>query len=169
MQIPAETAEALLQAFGVSRATRAYDRWRKPQGFDLADFDEVLFESPAVIVLDWRCCLADEASDFAAAFERCGFPLVFEELDDESLVLRSHDGSTRPIPAGQADDSDLEAAFREIQKCLPEGIEIRRSPENEGSDTSVFAVLRRSDWDVAEGVAPEVVAHFFCQLSQAES
>jgi len=165
VQIPTETAAALLQAFGIPRATRAYDRWKKPYGFDLADFDEVLFESPAVIVLDWRCSLADEASDFAEAFERCGFPLVLEELEDESLVLRLPDGSARGLPMGHEEDRDLEATFREIQKFLPRGIEIRRSPDNEGSDTFVFAVLGRGDWDLAESVAPEVVAHFFSDLA----
>lgn len=163
MQISFEVAEGLLLAFGVSRATRAYDRWKKPYGFDLVDFDEVLHESPAVFSIDWREHIADVLPDLVPAFKRCGFALDYEErADGDGLRLRGADGSVRDVVMNE--EADFDRPLRVIQEGLPSGVEIRRSPENEGCDTAVYAVLRSDDWRRAEELAPGVVSHFFVPL-----
>tara|TARA_R110002072_G_scaffold150258_1_gene298546 strand:+ start:1780 stop:2310 length:531 start_codon:yes stop_codon:yes gene_type:complete len=168
-RISAEVAEALLLAFGVAGATPAYDRWKRPFGFDLKDFDEVLYESAAVIVLDWRASLIDELPELLGAFERCGFPLDYEERGEDVLVLKAADGSLSEIRvAGSEEDAGFDQAFVAIQRCLPQGVEVRRSPNNEGSDTFVYAVLPSGAWERAESLAGDVVAHFFEPLPVRE-
>jgi hypothetical protein len=55
----------VLLAFGIDERTREYDRWIKDEGgpgagFDLDDFNEVLFDSPFILNVDWCDVLQED-------------------------------------------------------------------------------------------------------------
>src|SRR5262245_60537360 len=81
-RIPIETAHTILATFGITKPTRAYERWVKPDGFDVKDFGDVLYESPFVFTVDWRAWLKEELETIAIALEKLGQSLRVE-LDEE--------------------------------------------------------------------------------------
>lgn len=44
-RISIDVAHRFLATFGITKPTKAYERWVKPNGFDLDDFHTVLFHT----------------------------------------------------------------------------------------------------------------------------
>lgn len=77
-RIPIEIAHKILATFGITSPTRAYERWVKNDGFDLKDFDEVLYESPFIFIVDWHACLQDELETIRDSLARLDVHLDLE-------------------------------------------------------------------------------------------
>lgn len=163
-RIPLDVAHKVLAAFGITRPTRAYERWVKEDGFDLKDFDAVLFESPFVFCIDWRAWLQEELESIAKALAPLGIQLVVEldETGESGVVSCGID--RRAEIAYRPNDGDLDAVFRALQVVVPDNIEFRMSPDNAGSDTAVYAVLPKQEWAELEREAPKVIQQFFVKL-----
>jgi hypothetical protein len=161
-RIPLEVAHQILATFGISKPTRAYERWVKPDGFDLRDFDSVLFESPFIFVIDWRDALDEVLDRVVQALSELNVDLVIDlDEDGESGFLGSGPTRRAPVAYRPSDDSGLESVFRSLQSVVPDTVEFRESTDNEGSDTSVFAVLPRDEWQDLERLAPDVMRSLF--------
>jgi len=57
--IPLDDAHGVLSVFGVGPSSREYQRWRRDDGFRQVDFEGILNESSAVLVVYWREWLQD--------------------------------------------------------------------------------------------------------------
>jgi hypothetical protein len=164
--IPLEVAHRILGTFGITKPTKAYNRWVKEDGFDLKDFAAVLFDSPFIFILDWRGELGDLEA-VTGALEKLGVRLVLDLNDDgDSGWVSVGSGHRAPVAysANVDDVSDWESVCLAIQSVVPATIEFRSSPDNDDGDTCVFAVLPQDEWADLERIAPEAVHHFFQKL-----
>lgn len=164
-RIPLEIAHKILATFGITSPTRAYERWVKNDGFDLKDFDEVLYESPFIFIVDWRACLQDELETIRDSLARLDVHLDLElDSDGESGHVVAY-GQRHAIAYHPNDDSDFDNVMRKLQTVVPDNIEFRASPHNGESDTALYAVLPQDEWADLESIAREVIKYFFAPLS----
>jgi hypothetical protein len=166
--IPFSVAHPILEAFGISKRTRAYDRWEKPDGFALADFGEVLSpDSPRIFHIDWRDTLADALKGFETAVCSLDFELEYVVTEDESSAsFRLAGREWRHITySPRDDDGDYGLIARAFSAALPEELELRAGRTNGGSDSGSYALLTRASWKEILLVDERVVSHFFVPMS----
>ncbi len=166
--IPFSVAHPILEAFGISKRTRAYDRWAKPDGFALADFGEVLSpDSPRIFHIDWRDTIADALKGFETALCDLDFQLEFVTAEDESSASFRLAGRewchVRYSPKDDEGDYDLIA--KAFSSALPEELEMRAGRYNAGSDSGSYALLTRALWKEIMLADESVVSHFFVPMS----
>ena len=163
-RVSIEAANKILGTFGV-KESRKYERWLKEYGFDLKDFDSVLFESPFIFIIDWRASLEEELERVVDALGQLDVQLELEldEDGDSGFVVC---GDKRAKVAYRPNDTEsFDPVFRALQSVVPTNIEFQSSPLSEGSDTYVYAVLPADEWaDLRTGSTKEIVEYFFCAL-----
>lgn len=164
-RIPLDQAEHILATFGITRPTPAYERWVKPDGFDLKDFDSVLFDSPLVVGVDWREPLGPALEAVKMALDRLGVSLrIVPRVDPaklgEAAVLSCGGGPEAVVSHGREDDN-LDGVVRGIQSVVPPELEFRAWSGNAGRDSWAYAVLPRDEWADLERRSPETIASLF--------
>ncbi len=163
-RIPMDTAHKILATFGITKPTRAYERYVKSDGFDVNDFSDVLFESPFIITVDWRGWLQEELETIATALKELGQPLSFH-LDEEgnygSVEANGRKAMVKYVPN---DEDDFDAVVKAVQTVISPSIEFRESPGNRGSDSWTYAVLPKDEWAELQNVAGPVVSYFFVPM-----
>jgi hypothetical protein len=165
-RVPLETAHELLVAFGITRSTQKYERWVKDDGFDLKDFDEVLFESPFIYIIDWRAWLQEELETISSSLVRLGVQLRLELDADGEAGYVACDDRRAPVAYRPSDGAAFDDVIQAVQSVVPQSIEFRASPGNGGGDTLVYAALPTDSWTTIESVAPDVVRYFFVPLAR---
>lgn len=134
-RIPLEVAHQILATFGINSPTAAYERWVKKDGFDLQDFESVLYESPFVITLDWRAWLQEELETIADALSRLDLTLD-RELNEDGEEGDVVCGERRARVVYRATDgSDFDDVIRAAQRVVGDRVQFRAAPTNDGSDT----------------------------------
>lgn len=168
-RIPLETAHKILATFGITRPTRAYERWMKEDGFVLKDFDAVLFESPFIFVIDWRCYLRDELGRIIEALARLDVQIRLDLNEEgESGFVASPDGKRAGVAYRPVDGPDFDEVIQALQEVVPEHIEFRADPGNHDCDTWNYAVLPRDEWADLERLDSRAMRYFFVPLSPGE-
>jgi hypothetical protein len=167
--IPLDTAHQILATFGITSPTKAYERWVKDNGFDIKDFDSVLYESPYIFIIDWRDCLQEVLEDAAKSLGLLGVGLQLEFDEQGETGFVSCEGRRERVSYRPSDDSHLDEVFRSIQRVVPVNIEFRASNYNEGSDTRLYALLPRDEWHELEQLSQDVIAHFFGPLPERQA
>lgn len=165
-RIPLEIAHRILATFGITEPSPVYERRVKDDGFDIESFDDVLYESPFIFILDWRSNLQEELELVREALGRLEAVLELE-FDEEGNTGFVSDGKGRraPVKYVPADEDEMGAVFRALQSVAPANLEFRVSPHNEGSDGWIYAVLPRDEWRELEELAPRVIEYFFRPLA----
>jgi hypothetical protein len=166
-RVPLDIAHKILATFGITQPTRAYDRWVKRDGFDVKDFHEVLYESPFFFIIDWRASLQEELETIAEALSKLSVELNTELNEDGDSGLVACGDRRAAVAYAASDDSDLDGVLAALQTVVPQNIEFRASPENRGSDTSVYAVLPRDEWAELESSPKMSSTTSFFRLRQA--
>jgi hypothetical protein len=165
--IPFSVAHPLLEAFGITTRTRAYERWEKANGFLLEDFGEVLGpDSPRIFHIDWRDTVVDALKGFDRALASLGYKLEFTAVEDESgASFRISNGNWHEVHySPNGDDGNYALIARSFSFSLPEELELRAGRGNEGSDSGSYALLTRTTWKEIVQMDKSVVDHFFTQL-----
>jgi hypothetical protein len=169
-RIPLETAHTILATFGITGPTSAYERWVKEDGFDLRDFNEVLFESPFIFVIDWRCFLRDELETIVQVLARLDAQIRLDLNEDgESGFVASPDGKRARVAYRPVDGPDFDQVILALQAVVPEPIEFRADPGNHDCDTWSYAVLSRDEWEELERLDPRAIRYFFVPLRAGRS
>lgn len=166
-RLPLDAAHQILATFGITRSTRAYERWVKEDGFDLEDFECVLSESPFMITADWRSSLGEVLEDVMNSLDRRAVHLQIELNGDEASGYISLGSNRRVSVSYGTSDDDFDEVFRSLQSIVAPDLEFRSSAWNGGSDTSQYAVLSRGEWADLETVVPEVINHYFMPLPES--
>ena len=162
--IPLDVAHQVLEIFRITEPSNAYDRWVKPNGFELKDFDAVLFESLLVFSIDWRAWLQEELEDIAKGLAKLDIELELDlDEDGESGYIRC-DGKQAFVSHNPDNDLGFGPIIRSVQTIIPSTTQFQSSPSNDGGDTEIFAVLPVKDWLELESVASTVAEYFFRPL-----
>jgi hypothetical protein len=162
-RIPLDVAHKILATFGITKPTKAYERWVKEDGFDLKDFDAVLHSSPYQFIIDWKLCLEDELSDIAKTLKLLDVDLQFKVNDNEETGYVSCNGKQAAV-SYPPKSAQWERFIDPIQSVIPDNIQFRASPDNSGCDTGVFAVLPNDEWEELERISPEFLRYFLALL-----
>lgn len=165
MKIQTEIANEILANFGISRPSRNYERWHKGDHFLLDEFDEVLFESRYIFIIDWRAWFKEEMETIVSRLSDFGITLDVDFDEDGNEGVISCGGKSERIKYCPNDDDDFEDVIRALGRISPNQVEFRSSPFNEGSDTWIFAVNGPDEWKEVDEIAPEVMNHFFRKLN----
>ena len=166
MRIPLDIAHLILGTFGITKPTRAYERWVKDDGFDADDFGDFLGESAYIIAFDWRGAIHEDLKYVRDALSKLNVSIVltFEDTDAPTGSVECNGKKTTVQYAPNDDATSWLSVIRAIQGIMPSHIEFRESVENGGSDTDVYAVLPVDEWEDLERQSPEVMRRFFRPL-----
>lgn len=167
-RIPLEVAHQFLATFGISKPTKSYERWVKDDGFDPADFPDVIGESEFIFRVDWKAALPEELPLIADALAKLDVDLKFNVEADEGHGFVACNGREAKVQYIPSDDDDFTDVIAAIQSIVPENIEFRAAPGNARSDTWEFAILPRDEWADLEKLDRELVASLFEPLPAEE-
>ena len=160
-------AHGVLATFGITEPTRAYERWVRPNGFRLADFWDVLGDSPFIVTMDWRGMLDDFVEEVLPALAQLGVELSYgSDGSGNAGVLTAGDGRKEPVRYVPSAGDDFNRVIAAIQRLAGPGVEFRASPANEGSDGWTYAVLARDEWAALDSMHPEPVGALFAPLKR---
>lgn len=160
--VPLEEADTLFAAFGVGPGHREYERWRRAEGFRLDDLDDVLGESPRIIVVDWRSFLEEALEQIAPALETLGVELDYTVDDDGNHgVVRYGNRSVAAKYAPDDDDDDFDAVVRDLVALVDGRVEFRSLWSARGSDTYVYGVLAPEEWRRLRAAIPALLIRVF--------
>lgn len=76
-RIPLQVPHQFLATFGITKPSKSYERWVKADGFDSADFPDVIGESEFIFRVDWKAALPDELPLIADALAKLDVELTF--------------------------------------------------------------------------------------------
>jgi hypothetical protein len=165
-RVPLNVAHAVLIGFGIRHRTRAYERCLRNEGsssagFSLNDFNEVLFDSPFVFIIERKDWLQEKLQAIAAVLKELEIELELhlEPGGDAGFVVCGSD--VAPVQYRPRVQPHFDEVIRAIQNVVPADIEFRVLSESHPSDAWVYAVLPRTKWVELEHAAPEVIHHFF--------
>lgn len=166
MRIPIETAHLILATFGITKPTRAYERWVKNDGFDVNDFGEVLGDSVYIFAFDWRGTISEDLECVRDALSELGVSIefAFEGTDDSAGLVECNGRKTSIRYAPNDDATNWLSVIQAIQGIMPSHIEFRESTDNGGADTDIYAVLPVDEWDDLERQSREAIRRFFRPL-----
>jgi len=163
-RIPLETAHKFLATFGITKPTKAYERWVKQDGFDFDDFPTVLYESPFRIGVDWRGALENELELIAEGLAKLDVVLDFDIQPGSCAGTVSCAGHTGRVKYNPSDGDDFTTVITTLQSIVPTNIEFRASPDNGGNDGWEFAVLPRDECADLEQLDPELPNNLYVPL-----
>jgi len=169
MFISLEAAHQILATFGITKPTREYERWVKPDGFNHVDFYDVLYGSDYIFILDWRAALEDELERIVHALGKLDVVMDVETDDSDSscgIAVVTVEGRQATVRYSANDDgTNWLAVVTALQAIMPPRIEFREDIGNGESDTDVYAVLPVDEWQDLERDAGEPLKLFFRPLS----
>ena len=165
-RIPLDVAQKVLLAFGITERTREYDRWIKDEdgpnaGFDLEDFNEVLFDSPFVLIVDWRDELQEDLEFVQAMMHRLGVTLEVHIGEEDNDGFVSCGAKLAAVAYTPNDGPDFDEVIAALQRVVPPHVEFRSCPGFEGSDGWCYAAQHRDVWAELDREAPLVIDHYF--------
>ncbi len=164
-RIPREVAHQFLATFGITKPTKSYDRSLKDDGFDPAEFRDVVGESEFIFRVDWKAALSDELPLIADTLAKLNVDLKLSLEANEDNGFVSCNGREAKVKYTPSDEEDFTEVMAAIQSIVPENIEFRAAPGNSRSDTWEFAVLPRDEWADLEKLDRELVGSLFVPLS----
>jgi hypothetical protein len=164
--IPLDEAHTILVSFGITQSSPEYERWVKADGFEEDDFISILSESKYLFILDWRGCLAEELENMTTTLNSLGAALQVESSSDEgdtaSVTLEGK--SVQLSYAPNEEQTSWLTVIQGLQAILPANLEFRESVHNGDSDTDVYAVLPKKEWDELGRNASESIQSLFRPL-----
>lgn len=159
--IPLDDAHEVLSVFGIGPSSRAYQRWRRDDGFRHVDFEEVLGESRSVLSVDWREWLQDAIETITGQLDELGIEAAANMEEDGNEGVLQIAGKTARIKFVPADDDDFDRVIEAINGLMAPLAQYRKFRSCEGSDGWSYAVLKNEDWQTLETAAGATVKLLF--------
>jgi hypothetical protein len=159
--IPLDDAHEILSVFGIGPSSRAYQRWRRDDGFRHVDFEGVLNECNSVLTVDWREWLQDVVDVILRQLEEIGITAGADLGEDGNEGMLQVDGQSARIKYVPADEDDFDCVIWEVNRLIADTARYRKFRSCEGSDGWFYAVLRNEDWKALESAAGATVKLLF--------
>jgi hypothetical protein len=163
--IPLDDAQTILSMFGIGPYSRAYQRWRRDDGFRLVDFEEVLAESDRILGVDWRDVLQDAADLIVQQLASLGFT-VSADLGDEGVQgTIDVDGQSAGVKYVPSDDDKFDRVIAAVNRLIDGRARYRKFRSCEGTDSWCYALLSNADWCALRVEAPAMLDLLFADVS----
>jgi hypothetical protein len=151
--IPENAMETIAGIFGFTKPTANYTRWVSHDGCKYRDVSDVLSDSRFYIICDWREYLEEVLLFFKEALLYWEIKTTLTKIEDTSYEV-----TIGNQVFGVEKNSEYEnwlPIVKKIQESIPERIEIRASVYNDSSDTDVYIVLLKTEWEKLEKIEYE--------------
>ena len=161
-----ESVENILVSFGITKATKNYDRWVSEQGCLLSDFSDVLYESKFVFIFDWRGEIKEDIKPVIKALNNLKVDIKVYEVEDNENMLKlecGNDSCTIEYTPNN-ENTSWNKVINNISKIVPPHIIFKQDYWNGGSDTEVYAVLHENEWKYIYELEPKVMNYLFKEL-----
>jgi len=159
--IPLSDADAVLVAFGVGPANKAYQRWRTEYGFRMVDFADVLDESHFVLNVDWREWLQDAVDQILTQLATIGVAAEADLGDDGERGEFAADGRREAIKFVPSDDDNFDQVIRSVNSVIQAKGQYRKLRYSEGTDGWSYGLLPCESWKELESKAGATVDLLF--------
>lgn len=159
--VPLDDAHEVLGTFRIGPDNRAYQRWKRDDGFRWVDLEDVLNESPLVLSVDWREWLQDAVETIETQLDSLGITAVVE-LDEEGNQGHVEiDGAKATIKYVPNDEDNFDDVIQSINGLMKRKAEYRKFRSCEGTDGWCYGLLSEEDWKSLESNAPNAVSLLF--------
>jgi hypothetical protein len=165
--VPLDDAHEVLGTFGIGAYNKAYQRWRRDDGFRLGDLEDVLNESALVLTVDWRECLPYAVETVEAQLESLGIAMQSDMDEEGTRGSVEVDGRREALKYCPADEDDFDAVMLSINRLIEDKAHYRKFRSNEGTDGWQYGVLANADWTALESNAPNVTELLFASVAAA--
>jgi len=167
--IDQDMAESVLLRFGIKKSSSAYDRWLIDGGFYLKDFDEVLFESPHIIVFDWRTSTDQIGLQLKRVFQYCKVKLDWNMVSPNRGQITAN-GKQIDVSYDPSKGDQIAYFVGQLLMQLEletETVKIFAGNDNGMGDSAVFAILKSNDADRLSANNPLVMTYYFNDLKDS--
>jgi hypothetical protein len=160
--VPVESANQILEIFGITKPSRLYARRLQPAGFRLWDFVDVVYESRFIFAMDWRGVLDEFVDEVLPVVAELGIRLEYQPDNEEGTrgTITASEGRTEHVRYIPNEGDDFDEVIRSLQRLCGGEVEFRHA-DNAGSDTWVYAVLLRCQWKKLEAIDRGVIRYLF--------
>ncbi len=159
--IPLDDAHEVLGAFGIGPYNKAYERWRRDDGFRRVDLEDVLNESPLVLTVDWREWLQDALETVGTQLDSLGITVESDLNDEGNQGYIKGDGAREAVKYVPADEDNFDDVVQSINRIINNKAQYRKFRSCEGSDGWQYGLLTNEDWKALESNAPNVLNVLF--------
>lgn len=159
--IPLDDAHEILSVFGIGSHFKPYQRWRRDDGFRHVDFEGVLGESPAVLIVDWREWLQDAIEVIQRQLHDLGIEATSALGDEGEAGEFRVNWLSAMIKFVSDDEDDFDEVIVAVNHLISQTACYRKFCSCEGSDGWSYAVLNNVDWQSIEEAAPSTVRLLF--------
>jgi hypothetical protein len=118
--IPLDDAHKILAVFGIDPSSRECQRWRRDDGFRQVDFEGVLSESGAVIIVDWREWLQDAVDLIIRQLNELGIKASADLGGDGNEGFLQIDEKTTRIKFVPEDEDDFDRIIEAVNRLIGE-------------------------------------------------
>ena len=159
--VPLDDAHEVLGTFGIGPYNKAYERWRREDGFRWVDLEDVLDESPLILNVDWREWLQDALETVRGQLDSLGIALDSDLGDEGNEGHVEIDGARETIKYIPADEDNFDDVVRSINRLIKEKAQYRKFRSCVGSDGWRYGVLAIQDRKALESSAPNTLNLLF--------
>jgi hypothetical protein len=167
--VPLDAAHEILAAFGILPTNKAYQRWRRDDGFRLTDFLDVLCESRFLLVVDWREWLQDAMNIILDQLSAIGALPGLELGEGGEEGYLEVDGKRAWIKYVPTDDDNFVNVIRSINLLIHPAGQYRKLRSCEGTDGWIYGLLANNDWKELESSVSELVNLVFLPVDSIRS
>lgn len=157
--IPLKDADEILRAFGIGTQNKAYQRWRRDDGFRWVDLEDVLSESRLVLNIDWRACVQGALDTVARQLDAFGFS-VDTDLNDEGNQGHVEIDEGREA-IRYADNDDFDNVIQAVNRLIKDKVQYRMFRSCKGTDGWQYGLLTNESWKSLETIAPNTMNLLF--------
>ncbi len=159
--VPLDAAHEVLSTFGIGPYSKAYQRWRREDGFRLVDLEDVLGESQFLLRVDWREWLQDAVNTILGQLSAIGVSAIADLGEEGEHGHIEIEGKREHVKYVPNDDDDFDKVIRSINALISAKGQYRKLRSCEGSDGWKYGLLSNDDWKALESRAIELAQLLF--------
>lgn len=163
--IPLDDAHEILASFGIGPYNKAYQRWRRDDGFRPADLETVLSESACFLGIDWGDDLSNVMELVASQLAAMEIDLTADMDEETPSGVIQIGGCAARIEYVPSSDDDFDDVLQAINRLISDKAHYRKLRTCEGTDGWCYAVLSNAVWAELESGVPTTLNRLFCRVS----
>jgi hypothetical protein len=162
--VPLDDCHELFSAFGINPYSRAYQRWRRDDGFRLPDLRDVLDESGLTFIVDWRAWLRDAVNEMIQQLALLEITATAELDEDGNQGMFSVYGRSTNIKYIPAEEHSFDDVVAVVNHLIAPSAQYKKFRACEGSDHWSYALLRDTDWQALHSAIPKTMELLFKEV-----
>lgn len=165
--VPLDVAHEVLAAFAIGPDDQTYQRWKRDDGFRLADLESVLATSRFTLGVDWRETLKDAVATMLGQLGAIGISATSDLDEDDERGHIEMNGERQSVKYVSSDEDDFDRVVRGVNSLISAKAHYRKYRSSEGTDGWWYGLLSNEEWKRMEASASELTRLLFTELGAA--